>query len=262
MSDSLRHAQDLDPVLLEECLEADDDLAADPLDAVNDSPDPSQEIDEGLVALTREGEEVMQGLRVFCEHRDPRAVPLLLPLLASVCPIKRMSAVYALGLNPAHRALDTLLRLLREDSNGYVRKAVAWSLASYPDPCVVEPLIQALTTDIAAVRLWATSSLSDVTYKRQQDAVRASSILMEALHIDREPVVRSNCAWSLSRLHSACGDAEEVKDALVQALLIAMRNDPDRGVAEDALAALKQIEDPAVIATLKAIEYDDFLDPL
>ena len=258
MSDSPHHARDLDPMLLEECLEA-DDLAVDPLDAVDDSPDPSEEIRDGLAALTTEGDAVMQGLRVFCEHRDPRAVPLLLPLLESLCPLKRMSAVYALGLNNAPEALGTLLRLLRDDSNGYVRKAAAWSLASYAEPSVLEPLIEALTTDIAAVRLWAASSLQDVTSNRQPDAVRASSVLLKALHVDCDPVVRSNCAWSLSRLHKACGDAEEVKEAIVRALLVAMREDPDRGVADDALTALKQIEDPGVAARLGAVDGDGLL---
>lgn len=262
MSDSPHHAQDLDPMVLEECLEV-DDLTLDPLDVVDDSPDASQEIQDGLAALRSDGEAVMQGLRVFCEHRDPRAAPLLLPLLDSPCPIRRMSAVYALGHNATDKALGTLLRLLRDDSNGYVRKAAAWSLASYAEPSVVEPLIEALTTDIAAVRLWAASSLLDVAFNRQPDALRACSVLMKALHIDCEPVVRSNCAWSLSKLHKAFADAEEdvgdMKEAIVQALLLAIQEDPDRGVADDALTALKQIEDPALVARLKTLESDGLL---
>ena len=85
---------------------------------------------------------------------------VLLPLLAASCPILRMSAVYALGRNPSPQAVEPLLMLLAADDNGYVRKAVAWSLSSYPDAPVMNPLIRALETDIAAVRLWAASALA------------------------------------------------------------------------------------------------------
>ena len=69
----------------------------------------------GLKWLKRGHEERLQGLRVFCEHRDPRALPLLIPLLNEPCPVERMSAVYALGRNPCPRALDILLNLLKRD---------------------------------------------------------------------------------------------------------------------------------------------------
>jgi len=148
-----------------------------------DCPDPDAEIRTGLAHLRGGRDEVMQGLRIFCEYRDHRAIPLLLPQLHDLCPITRMSAVYALGRNPTADAESTLLQLL-QDSNGFVRKAVAWSLGNYPGAPVLQALIRALTTDIAAVRLWAASSLVDVAVGSPADAVRASQVLREALRIE------------------------------------------------------------------------------
>jgi len=121
-----------------------EELAVDPLDALDtielSSSDIAAECDLGLelLALGRH-EDRMQGLRIFCEHRDPRAIPRLLPLLEASCPILRMSAVYALGRNPDRQAVEPLLSLLQNDSNGYVRKAVAWSLGNYPEAPVLLP---------------------------------------------------------------------------------------------------------------------------
>ncbi|OOV34482.1 hypothetical protein BV61_02620 [Candidatus Synechococcus spongiarum LMB bulk15M] len=226
------HTTDLDPDLLAEALEP-EDLLDDPLDSVAvDRPDPDAEIRAGLAYLSGSRDEVMQGLRIFCEYRDHRAIPLLLPQLHDLCPITRMSAVYALGRNPTPEAESTLLQLL-QDSNGFVRKAVAWSLGNYPGAAVLKALIRVLATDIAAVRLWAASSLADVAVGDPEDAVRASQVLRETLRIDNNAVVRSNCAWSLSRLHDACGDNPAEQHNSVQALVQAMLEEPDQGVAED-----------------------------
>ena len=252
------HATDLDPGLLAEALEPEDSLD-DPLDAVAvDRPDPDTEILAGLAYLRGSRDEVMQGLRIFCEYRDTRAIPLLLPQLHDLCPITRMSAVYALGRNPTPAAEATLLQLL-QDSNGFVRKAVAWSLGNYPGATVLNALIRVLTTDIAAVRLWAASSLADVAVGDPEDAVRASQVLREALRIDNSAVVRSNCAWSLSRLHEACADNPPERHKLVQALIQAMLKEPDQGVAEDARTALEQLDDPASAAKLKTLLDDGLL---
>ena len=257
------HTTDLDPDVLAEALEPDDlleDPLEDPLDSVAvDRPDPEAEIRAGLAYLQGGRDEVMQGLRIFCEYRDHRAVPLLLPKLQDCCPITRMSAIYALGRNPTSEAESTLLQLLR-DSNGFVRKAVAWSLGNYPGTAVLQALIHALTTDIAAVRLWAASSLVDVAVGTPADAVRASQVLRKALRIDNNAVVRSNCAWSLSRLHDACGDHPTERHNLVQALIQAMLEEPDQGVAEDARTALEQLDDPTSMARIKALLEDGLLN--
>ncbi len=253
------HTTDLDPDLLAEALEP-EDLLDDPLDSVAvDRPDPDAEIRAGLAYLSGSRDEVMQGLRIFCEYRDHRAIPLLLPQLHDLCPITRMSAVYALGRNPTPEAESILLQLL-QDSNGFVRKAVAWSLGNYPGAAVLKALIRVLATDIAAVRLWAASSLADVAVGDPEDAVRASQVLRETLRIDNNAVVRSNCAWSLSRLHDACGDNPAEQHNSVQALVQAMLEEPDQGVAEDARTALEQLDDPASMARIRTLLDDGLLN--
>jgi HEAT repeat protein len=193
----------------------------------------------------------MQGLRIFCEHRDPRAPALLLPLLEASCPILRMSAVYALGRNPDLQAITPLLALLQNDSNGYVRKAVAWSLSSYPDAPVMNPLIRALETDIAAVRLWAASALADAGATGLAKADQAAGQLLLALRIDSEAAVRSNSAWSLGRLY---GDMVEPRQReVVEALLAAMLQDGDLAVRDEARLALEQLEDPLVLERLQTL---------
>jgi HEAT repeat protein len=193
----------------------------------------------------------MQGLRVFCEHRDPRAVPLLLPLLTEACPILRMSAVYALGRNPHPMAVEPLLGLLASDDNGYVRKAVAWSLSNYPDAPVLNPLIRSLQVDVAAVRLWAASSLADASAAAPAKADPAAAQLLQTLRIDSEPAVRSNSAWSLGRLYADLVEPRqrEVVEALLHSLLL----DEDSAVRDEARMALEQLERPEVLERLQTL---------
>ena len=248
----------LDPEVLAQ--ELAQELLGDPLDDL-DSQDPSAsdvaaECDLGL-QLLRVGadgsshDQRMQGLRIFCEHRDPRALPLLLPLLEASCPILRMSAVYALGRNPSSLAVEPLLALLGADDNGYVRKAVAWSLGNYPEAPVLNPLIRALQVDIAAVRLWAASSLADAGCTGPAKADPAAAQLLLSLRIDSEPAVRSNSAWALGRLY---GDLVEPRQqVVVEALLHTMVHDAESGVRDEARLALEQLEQPEVLERLQTL---------
>jgi HEAT repeat protein len=243
----------LDPDVL--ARELAEELLGDPLDDLEaldaGQGDVAADCDLGLQLLHGSHEECMQGLRIFCEHRDPRAPAQLLPLLEASCPILRMSAVYALGRNPDLQAITPLLALLQSDSNGYVRKAVAWSLASYPDAPVMNPLIRALDTDIAAVRLWAASSLADAGATGLAKADQAAGQLLLTLRIDSEPLVRSNSAWSLGRLY---GDLVEPRQReVVEALLGAMLHDGDPAVRDEARLALEQLEDPLVLERLQTL---------
>ena len=158
------------------------------------------ECDEGLKLLKGNKEQRIQGLRIFCEYRDKRSFSLLLPLLDQPCPVERMSAVYALGRNPCPSAVQKLVSLLEKDDNAYVRRATAWSLANYDNQIVLKPLINALKNDVASVRLWSSSSLAEIGSISSSNAQLAAEQLLISLKIDNEPVVRSNCIWSLCRL--------------------------------------------------------------
>ncbi len=243
----------LDPEVL--ALELAQELLGDPLDELDTSEptalDVAAECDAGITWLNGSQEQRMQGLRIFCEHRDPRAVPLLLPLLSASCPILRMSAVYALGRNPHPLAVEPLLSLLAGDDNGYVRKAVAWSLGNYPDAPVLNPLIRSLQLDVAAVRLWAASSLADAGGTGAAKADPAAAQLLLSLRIDSEPAVRSNSAWGLGRLYTDL--VEPRQQEVVESLLHTMLHDAEPSVRDEARLALEQLEQPEVLERLQTL---------
>ena len=245
----------IDPDLLARELAA--QLAGDPLDEIEldktdeDLVNSSKECDLALEWLQSGNEERLQGLRVFCEHRDPRALPLLVPLLDEPSPVVRMSAVYALGRNPCPRAIDLLLHLLRFDSNAYVRKATAWSLGNYPDAPVLKPLINALKQDVAAVRLWASSSLAEVGLNTAESSLPAANQLLESLEVDGEPIVRSNCIWSLGRLYNLL--EEEMKIHIEETLISVLLNDREPSVRYESRTALEQLDNPEVHKKLQSL---------
>ena len=211
----------------------------------------------GLKWLKLGHEERLQGLRVFCEHRDSRALSLLIPLLSEPCPVQRMSAVYALGRNPSPLAIDKLLDLLEYDCNAYVRKAAAWSLGNYSDSPVMKPLIRALHYDVAAVRLWAASSLAEVGSISFQKAKVVVSELLLSLRIDQEPLVRSNSIWSLGRLYEKLD--KSLKLELNEGLFMILLNDVEPSVRYESRIALEQIQDPDVSSRLKKLLEDGLL---
>lgn len=250
----------IDPDLLAEELAAEESL--DPLDSIepdsdaDDSLEVARACDQGLIWLTQGHDERLQGLRVFCEHRDPRAVPQLLPLLQRPCPVERMSVVYALGRNPSPPAVEPLLQLLQLDSNAFVRKAAAWSLGNYPDAPVLNPLIRALQADVAAVRLWCPGSLAEAGSRSPVKADPAAGQLLASLRIDSEPVVRSNCIWALGRLYEQL--VEPRQQEIVEAFVSALLHDGESSVRDEARTALEQLEDPAVLTRLQTLIEDGF----
>ena len=245
----------IDPDLLARELAA--QLAGDPLDEIEldkidgDLGNSSKECDLALKWLQSGNDERLQGLRVFCEHRDPRALPFLLPLLDEPSPVVRMSAVYALGRNPCPKAIDLLLHLLKFDSNAYVRKATAWSLGNYPDAPVLEPLINALKQDVAAVRLWASSSLAEVGLNSAESSPPAANQLLESLQVDGESLVRSNCIWSLGRLYGLL--SAEIQIQVVETFISVLLNDREPSVRYEARTALEQLDNPEVQKKLKSL---------
>ncbi len=141
----------------------------------------TSECNEALKLLKGNREQRIQGLRIFCEYRDKRSFPFLLPLLDQPCPVERMSAVYALGRNPCPSAVQKLVNLLETDDNAYVRRATAWSLANYDNQIVLKPLINALKNDVAAVRLWSSSSLAEIGSISSENAQLAAEQLLISL---------------------------------------------------------------------------------
>ena len=162
-----------------------------------------------------------------------------------------MSAVYALGRNPCPRAVEILLKILQSDSNAYVRKATAWSLGNYADAPVLNPLIRALKNDVAAVRLWASGSLAEAGAISSEKADSAASQLLESLRIDSEPVVRSNCIWSLGRLYGKLGESR--KKQLVELFLNVLLNDGESSVRYEARIALEQLDSSRVQEKLQLL---------
>ena len=175
----------------------------------------------------------------------------LVPLLDEPSPVVRMSAVYALGRNPCPKALDLLLHLLRFDSNAYVRKATAWSLGNYTESLVLEPLINALKQDVAAVRLWASSSLAEVGLNSAESSPPAANQLLESLQVDGESLVRSNCIWSLGRLYGLL--SAEIQIQIVETFISVLLNDREPSVRYEARTALEQLDNPEAQKKLKSL---------
>ncbi len=194
----------------------------------------------------------MLAARAFCEIEDARAIPALIHLLRSSCPLVRVSAAYALGRNPSPSAVDPLIQQLEQDWNGYVRKGVAWALGNCRDERALGPLTETLLTDISAVRLWAASSLGQMAEVSLAAAKQAVPPLITALTNDDMAVVRSNAAWALGQLCRAIPVDDTYRQA-IDALITALE-DADMGVQEDAKAALLKLGDAR---GLEAIEAQD-----
>jgi len=217
------------------------EIEIDPLEQIDEDTFPkglniNQECNEALKMLEGNREERIQGLRIFCEYRDSRSFPLLLPLLDQPCPVERMSVVYALGRNPCPSAVEKLVCLLKTDDNAYVRRATAWSLANYDNQIVLGPLINALKNDVAAVRLWSSSSLAEIGNVSLENAQLAAEQLLISLKIDNESGVRSNCIWSLCRLYEKLNNTfqESFVDECTKIALF----DKEPSVMEEAKTAL------------------------
>ncbi|WP_404784070.1 HEAT repeat domain-containing protein [Altericista sp. CCNU0014] len=244
----------------------DDDLNLLNADAVLESPldrlapidDPAAEADkpdvEEMLGLLSSAEvpQRMRAARAFCELQDERATPQLIQLLADGCPLVRVSAAYALGRNPSTDAVEPLIQQYHRDWNGYVRKGVVWALGNCRDRRSLSPLVEALETDISAVRLWAASSLGQMADVDAETAAESIPAVAKALARDPLPAVRSNCAWSIGQLCQAVPVGEVYRGAI--AALIDALSDPDLGVQEDAKSALLKLGDPSGLQAIEEIE--------
>ncbi|NET31253.1 MAG: HEAT repeat domain-containing protein [Cyanothece sp. SIO1E1] len=221
--------------------------------------EPKPEPEEMLPLLTApEPQKRMLAARAFCELQDERSILPLIHLLSDVCPLIRVSAAYALGRNPSPDAVEPLIAQLNSDWNGYVRKGVVWALGNCRDRRSLAPLIDALQTEISAVRLWAASALAQMANVEDEIVVEAIPPLIGAL--TREPIaaIRSNCAWALGQLCRELPSNEAYTDAIA-ALLKTFAEDEDVGVREDAKAAILKVGDPHGLQAIEEMELEGLI---
>jgi HEAT repeat protein len=241
--------------ILDEAVELDsplDHLGSLTADSETIKPNP-----EAMLALLEnpQTQQRMLAARAFCEIEDRRAIPHLIRLLTDACPLVRVSAAYAIGRNPSPEAVEALIQQLNRDWNGYVRKGVVWALGNCRDRRSLEPLAEALRTDIPAVRLWAASALAQMAELGYEAVVGAMPSLIEALVQDPVAAVRSNCAWSVGQL---CRElpSNVVYATAVDALIQAFAEDEDLGVREDARAAILGVGDPRGLQLIETLEQE------
>jgi HEAT repeat protein len=228
-----------------------------PVDAETEAEKPNPE--EMLALLeSPQTNQRMLAARAFCELQDERAIPHLIRLLKDGCPLVRVSAAYGLGRNPSQEAVDSLVAQYNRDWNGYVRKGVVWALGNCRDRRSLPTLIEAIKTDIPAVRLWAASSLAQMASVGYEAVIAAIPPLLEALRRDPIPAVRSNCAWAVGQL---CRElpSNVVYATAIDGLLEAIVEDEDLGVREDARAALLRVGDPRGLQLIEDLEQEGFL---
>ena len=249
----------------------DDDLSVLNFEGDLESPlDHMEPVDAGLEEPKSDPDEMLRLLeatdtnqrmlatRAFCELQDDRAVPRLIQLLTDPCPLVRVSAAYALGRNPSKNAVEPLIHRFNDDWNGYVRKGVVWALGNCRDRRALSTLIEALKTDISAVRLWAASSLAQMASVSYEAVVASIPPLIESVRQDPVAAVRSNCAWALGQL---CRELPSniVYGTTIDALLEVFAEDGELGVREDAKAALLKVGDPRGLQVIEALEQEWFL---
>jgi HEAT repeat protein len=225
------------------------------------APEPPPDPDAVLALLsgaTSTPQERILAARTFCQLQDERAVPVLLNFLGDPCPMLRVSVAYALGHNAKVEAVEPLITQLRLDWNGYVRKGLVWALGNCGDDRGVEPLLEVLTQDIAAVRLWAASSLGQLAHVRYETILRAIPALVEALRQDPIAVVRSNCAWAIGQICQAL-PANVVYATSVDALIEALVEDEDMSVREDAKSSLLKLGDSRALQMIEDLQQEGLL---
>lgn len=239
-------------------LNTDDELES-PLDRWEESEAPRPDPEEMLPLLESSiPQQRMVATRAFCEIQDERAIPHLIGLLKDPCPLVRVSAAYALGRNTSPDAVNPLIDLLNRDWNGYVRKGVVWALGNCRDRRSLAPLLDALKTDIPAVRLWAASSLGQLACVGYDVVIGAVPPIILSLRTDPVAAVRSNCAWAIGQL---CRElpSNVVYAGAIDSLIEALEEDEDMGVREDAKSSLLRVGDPRGLQIIEDLEFEGLL---
>jgi HEAT repeat protein len=237
-------------------LEADLESPLDRLDDLEPENQPQLDPEVMLPLLTSlDVQERMRAARAFCEIKDQRSIPALVQLLVDGCPLVRVSAAYALGRNPSSEAVEPLIQQYAADWNGYVRKGVVWALGNCRDVRAVPTLLDAIKTDISAVRLWAASAMAQMGSVGYEQVIKSIPPLIEGLRGDLVPAVRSNCAWAVGEL---CRDlpSNVIYATAVDSLIEAFAEDPDLSVREDAKAAMLKLGDPRGLQVIEELEQE------
>lgn len=236
------------------------EIELDPLDQVgleDDQAEVAKPDPEVMLSLlgSPNNQQRMLAARAFCEIEDPRAIPLLINLLSDPCPLVRVSAAYGLGRNPDSIAVEPLIKQLQRDWNGYARKGIVWALGNCRDRRALDPLTDALKTDISAVRLWAASALAQMAQVGYDATITAIPCLIEGLRRDPVAAVRSNCAWAVGQL---CRElpSNVVYATAIDALIEAFAEDPEMGVREDAKTAVLKVGDPRGLQVIEELELE------
>lgn len=235
------------------------DSSLNPLDLLEEDTKPPINPEEMLKLL--ESDDVNDRIvaaRTFCELTEKRSIPKLIDLLNDICPLVRVSVVYALGRNTDERVVEPLINILAKDFNGYVRKGVVWALGNTGDRRAFKPLLHALKTDISAVRLWAASSIKNIAKLEYNDIITSIPSLISCLRQDKIAAVRSNCAWTIGEL---CRELplNVVYATAIDALIEALVEDEDLGVKEDAKSALLKVGDPRGIQMIEELEMEGLI---
>jgi len=100
----------------------------------------------------------------------------------------------------------------------------------------VPSVISALKNDVAAVRLWSSSSLAEIGNVSFENAQLAAEQLLISLKIDNESGVRSNCIWSLCRLYEKLNNT--LQESFVDECTKIALFDKEPSVMEEAKTAL------------------------
>lgn len=165
---------------------------------------------------------------------DPRAIDALMRALRedADADVRKMAA-WALGEIESPRAIPGLARAIREDAVWEVRKMAVWALGEIESPDGVEALRVALGDAHAEVREYAVWALGEI---EDEAAVPA---LVEALR-DGSVEIRRKAAWALGEIESP-----DAVGPLGTAL-----GDADAEVRQQAAWALGEIESPAAVPAL------------
>ena len=160
--------------------------------------------------------------------QDPRAVQALMRVLRDDAVAEvRAAAAWALGEIEDAAAVPALSQSVRNDGSAEVRKNAAWALGQIESPAAVEALAAALRDADVEVRrtsLWALGQI---------ESPAAVPALIAALESD-DVGMRRTAVWALGN----------IEDARAVPVLLPLIGDADAEVREATVHALAQIEDP------------------